>query len=562
MPINERYLGQLSNPAWMAFTAVGFLVLLISCANVANLMLARAVHRGREIAIRASLGATRMRIIRQVLIESTVLAALGGILGLVVSLLGVRLFAAGVPDGSLPYWLDYTMDARVFSALTAVSIVTVFVFGLVPALQASKADVNQILKAGGRSVITGRGARRWTTGFLAAEFALTVVLLSYVVINLRTSTPEVPSDRALNIPALVTASITLPADKYRTPEQRADFYSRLSERIAAVPGVVSASVASALPLRGAAERQLDIEGRSRGAGETGPAVWTIGVGTRYFETLGLPLPRGREFSDRDGRAGQEHVIVNQRFADMFFDREDPIGRRIRLTAPAPAGTAATAQPSPASDAPWLTIVGVAPSVRQRPGSSPDPLVYMPLRATPPPTTALVVRSTGEPGAITRRLREAVSSLDPQLPLYRVMTMERAIDEVEWVGRVSVRMITSLTLIALGLSIVGLYAVTAHAVGQRTQEIGVRMALGARPGEVRRLILRRALIQVAIGLVAGIACTMAWDAAFFSGRADLRFAAPDVLIPVASLLALITFAACVVPARRATRIDPVEALRSE
>jgi putative ABC transport system permease protein len=548
VPINERFLGRPTDQAWLAFIAVGFLMLTVSCANVANLMLARSVLRAREIAIRGSLGASRSRVVSQLLIESTVLAGAAGVLGLMVSLAGVRLFASAIPQNILPYWLHYAMDARIFAALIAVSFGTVLIFGLVPAFQASRIDVNRVLKDGGRSGTTTGGARRWTTTFLVAEFALTVVVLAQVVVSNRNTVRELPSDAAITSPEILTAAITLPAGKYAAAEQRAEFYRELENRLGNLADISGVAVANTLPLQGAVEQGLQVEGDTRTADEKPPSVRTVAVTSGYFDAIAVPLERGRRFAE-DGSAA-DTAIVSRRFVDMFFRDQDPIGRRIRLIIPG------------APQAPWMTIIGVAQDVRYRPVAQSDPVVYRPFRASPMETASLLVRNTAAPGSLTAVLRQTIAAIDPNLPLYRVRTMQQVAYEAEWNGRVSNRFVITLGLLALSLSIVGLYAVTAHAVAQRRQEIGLRMALGARSADVRRLILRRAIFQVALGLVAGTAGAIAWDALFFSGRVDVRFAAPGVLIPIAALLVLVTAVACVVPLRRAIRLDPSTALRHD
>ena len=564
MPINQRHLGQPTDPAWLAFISAGFLIVLISCANAANLMLARAADRTREIAIRSSLGASRLRVVHQLLIESAVLAAAAGTLGLGISIGAVRLFASAIPANVLPYWMDYSMDGRVLAALAAVSLGAVFVFGLVPAMQASRADVNTVLKIAGRANSGGhRATRRWMVAFMTAELALSVILLSHVVVDLTTNRQELASESAISSPDLVTASIALPLERYRTPQQRTDFYRRVQEQLRTVSGVSALTIVSSLPVSGAAEQRLDVDGRERANGETGPTVWSIAIAPRYFETLGLPMERGRDLSDQDGRTGQNNVVVNRRFVELHFGGGDALGRVIRLTST--SGVAAS------STAPWLSIVGVAPDVRQRQGPSADPIVYTPLSAAAPPVAALLARTNSERTAVVASIREEMVALDPNLPLYRTLAMPDVISEAQWNRRVSAGLMMMLTIIAFTLSIVGLYAITAHGVSQQTQEIGMRIALGARAAQVRNLILKRAAWQVALGLLFGVACTIVWSAVFYSGgpdprrtvsSIDLQYASPSVLVSVGALLAIVTAIACVIPVRRATRLDPVVALRQD
>ncbi|MGH9370985.1 MAG: FtsX-like permease family protein, partial [Vicinamibacterales bacterium] len=520
------------------------------CANVANLMLARSGRRAREIAVRASLGASRRRIVRQLLIEGGVLATVGGVVGLVLAFAGVRLFRTAIPENVLPYWFDYSLDGSVVSALVAVSVASVFAFALLPAIHASRSDVNLLLKDGGRTGTERRG-RWWTTAFLAAEFGLAVVLLSHFVVNLRSSAPTLPSDPVIDESRVLTATITLPAQTYSTPEQRASFYSRLNERISALPSISAVSMATALPLTGAQERRVDIAGRRRESVESQPTVWSIAVGPRYFDTLSLPVVRGREFTEEDGAPGLRHAIVNERFAQQFLGEGDPIGQRIAIS------------PKDADMAPeWLTVVGVAPSIRQRRPAVPDAVVYLPFRSTVPANGFLLVRSSMETAALASLVRREAQEVDASLPLYRIRTIAQTSREAEWNGRVSSGLFLALTFIAVLLSTVGLYAVTAHGVSQRTQEIGVRMALGAQPRHVVRLITRRVALQLGLGFMAGVACTRIWDWMFSSGRADVTATDPGSLIGVAAILTVVAMIACFLPARRATRLDPVAAIRHD
>jgi putative ABC transport system permease protein len=576
VPINERFMGRLTDPAWMAFMATGVLVVVISGANVANLMFARAIYRRREIAIRSSLGATRRRVMRQLLIEGGVLASLGGLAGLGAALAGVRVFRTAIPENVLPYWqFDYSMDARVFVALVGVSVATVFVFALLPAVHASRTDVVAVLKGGGRSGSDQRAPQRWSTAFLVAEFALTVVLLATAAVSVRIAKPTLPSDAVIDTREILTATVTLPETKYRTSQQRIDFYRRLQERLGAIPGVLSTSVASALPRSGAAEEQLQIDGRPLDNDKRQP-VLTVAVGPRYFATLGLTLPRGREFSSADLSSGPAYAIVNDAFARRFFSGQDPLGRRIALTLPstpaasapsAPSGPSASSAPSAPSalsaTAPtWLTIIGTAPDVRQRSAPAPDALVYRLIDITAPPSASLLVRSRTSPEILRPLLDEQLAAIDPTLPLYKVHTMKQVIRDSEWVGRISSRLATVLTLIAVMLSTVGLYAVTAHAVGQKRQELGVRIALGARPMQVIGVIVRRAVFQLTVGFAAGIGCTMVWAWLFSSGSAEVKPTDPQPLMMVAAMLLVLAVTACIVPARRAIRLDPVAAIRRD
>ena len=552
VPLNERLLGRLTDPAWLAFIAVGFLSLIVSGANVANLLLARAVHRAREVAIRSSLGASRARVVRQLLIESAVLAAIGSAVGIVVSFAGVRVFRMAIPPNTLPYWMDYEVNLAVLAALVGASLAAVLIVGLVPALYASKPDVNRVLKAGGRGVIESRGPRRWTTGFITVQIGLAVVMLSFLVIDVRAPEVEFASDAIIDTNDVLTGTVTLPAESYPTAENRRAFYRRLDERLHALPEVSSAALVSTLPRGGAIEQQIEVQGQPQIADESSVKVWTVAVGPEYFKTLALPLARGREFTQNDAAPRANSVIVNRRLADLFFPGNDPLGQSLRL---------ADANKSLA-DSPWRTIIGVAEAVRQRPSLSQEPLVYVPIDLAAPATATFVMRSHAPQSAVAARIREEIVTLDPNLPVYRVLTMSQVIDNAEWVGRVSSRTVRFITLLAFAFSLVGLYAATAHAVAERTNEIGVRVALGARPVDLGRMVLAHAGVQVALGLVFGLLGSIAWDAAFFSGRIDRKFADPAVLGPTAAVLAIGAFAACLLPARRAARLDPVVALRNE
>lgn len=548
VPINERFSGNIKDPAWVAFITVGALVVVIACSNVATMLLARSVRRSREMAVRLSLGATRGRIVRQLLAESAVLAMLGGLAGLSLAAVGLRLFARAIPENALPYWMTLTMDVRVFMVLALVCLGTVLLFGLAPALHVARATVHDVLKEGSGTASSGISARRWTAGFLTAEFALTVVLLSAVGITVDDFLELQRRDPRIDASRLLTTWVTLPAGRYRSPEERLMFYRGLQERLDAIGAISSASLSTAVPFGGASSRHLVIDGRP--VGNDGDAVvLTVAVGPRYFATVGLQIARGRAFTEEDGGSGHDTAIVNQRLADIYFPGEEPIGRRIRAARDAAAKDAG----------PWLTIVGISPTLRQRAQATSDPVIYTPFRGTAPATAVLLARGHGDPAALSPVLREEVRALDPDLPLYRAMTLEQAAWESGWNPRVSTMLIMSIAFIALGLATIGLTAATSQAVAQRTWEIGIRVALGARPPQVMALVLRRAFLQVAAGLVVGAACTAIWERLFSEPG---TMTAATNLLAVAALLIVVAGGACLWPARRAARLDPVLALRKQ
>ncbi|MGH9218139.1 MAG: ABC transporter permease, partial [Vicinamibacterales bacterium] len=539
---------------FLAMMGAVALVLLIACANVANLLLARSAERAREVSVRVSLGATRRRIVQQLLVESVSLALISGVLGLALSLGGIRLFATAFDGIGAPYWIQFTLDRRVFVFLSLVALGTAFLFGLAPALHASKTDVNEVLKDGGRSGSGALRTQRWSGALVVAELALTLVLLAGAGFMMRSFLALYRMDLGIDTSQLLTMRLALANEKYPTPAQKAAFYDRLDERLAAVAGVKSATIATNVPLGGGLSRQLDLEAQPRATGEAAPNVTMVLVGPRYFETIGLPLVRGRALNRTDGAPGHEAVVVNQRFVARHVNGEHPLGLRIRLI------DASSRDAKPA----YATIVGVVPNLRQRDvqQAEPDPVVYAPFRAEPTWFMALVVRTEAGAGEATALIREQVHAVDADLPLFDVQTMDDILAQRRWPFRVFGTMFAVFALIALILAAVGLYAVTAYAVTQRTREIGVRMALGAQSGQVVWLIMRRVFVQLAIGLVLGIAGAFGVGRMLSSLLVQTSSSDPVTLAAVAIVLLGAAIVASVRPAYRATRLDPVAALRSD
>jgi putative ABC transport system permease protein len=560
MTFNDRITGPQIRLIFLSLMGAVAFVLLIACANVANLLLGRATQRSREIAVRVSLGASRWRIVRQLLVESLLLSTLSGVLGLGLALIGIRMFDAVVTtDIGKPYWMKFTMDPIVFVFLAGVCLATGIVFGLAPALHVSKTDINEVLKeGGGRSGTGGPRARRWASALIVVEIALTLVLLAGAGFMMRSFLVLYRMDLGIETSHLLTMRLTLPLTKYPKPEPRTALYQHLEERLRGVSAIQSSALTSNPPMFGGFLRQLTVEGRPAPAGEHPPEVTVVSVSAGYFDTLGMRLVRGRSFNEIDGTPGHESAIVNQRFVAMHFPGEDPVGRQIRLVDTSPVRAYDASPPAAA------TIVGIVPTVRQRnfQEPDPDPVAYLPYRADPQRFVTLIVRAQSEPGTITPLVREEMRALEPDLPLFGIQTMDALMAQLRWSFRVFGSMFAIFAVIALLLSAVGLYAVTAYSVAQRTQEIGVRMALGAQPEQVLWLVLRRALVQLAIGLPIGIA------GAFGVGRllqillVQTSSRDPLTIASIALLMFLVSVAACVWPARRATRLDPVSALRYE
>jgi putative ABC transport system permease protein len=552
---NERVTGGPIRLIFLSLMGAVAFVLLIACANVANLMLARAAERAREIAVKVSLGASRWLIVRQLLVESVLLAAFSGVLAFPLSLIGIRLFDAATEDVGKPYYMVFSLDGSVFAFLFAVCFLTGIVFGLAPALYVSRTNVNDTLKEGGRSGSGGLRARRWTSTLLVVEVALTLVLLAGAGFMMRSFLTLYRQDLGIDTSRLVTMQLALPDAKYATPDARNAFIRRLDERLGGIGALEAVTTASNLPLGGGAGLQLAIEGRSL-PGERPPIVGMLSVGVRYFDTIGLRIVRGRQFAESDTVAGREGAIVNQRFVDMYFAGEDPIGRRIRLTE----------EVQNALQLPPLTIIGVSTNLRQRniQELDYDPVVYVPYLASPSQGRAsnLIVRTSSDPGKIAPLVREEVRALDADLPVFNIRSLDEVLARQRWAFRVFGTMFAVFAAIALTLAAVGLYAVTAYSVTQRTHEIGVRMALGAQPSHVIWLFLRRAFVLVALGLMVGLAGAFGVGQLLQSLLIQTSTRDALTLVSIAGLMAAVAVAACFWPARHATRLDPLAALRYE
>jgi predicted permease len=548
---------------WALQGAVAF-VLLIACANVANLLLARAASRSNEISVRVALGASRWQIIRQVLIESVVLALVAGAVGLLLSMGGIKWFDAQTQNVGKPYWMTFAMDWRTFAFFMGVCVFTGILFGLAPALHVSRTNIGEMLKEGGRTGSSGRRAHRWSTVLVTAEIALTLVLLAGAGFMMRSFMRMYNMEIGIDTSHMVVMNLIMPARRYPEVEDRVRFLHAVEQRLSGSGDIQWVTITSNAPGSGGPNRQLEVDGHRAAEGEQRPRVTTMTVGPRYFDTLGVKV-RGRAFTETDGDPSRQTVIVNERLAQMYFPGQNPIDHQLRLLLDRPT----------APNEGWLTVVGVVPNVRQRLNNSATPnaniesdefdaIAYIPHRVDSSAARGmtLLARTRSDAGKASQSLREAIRTIDPDMALFNLRTLDDLLVQQRWAQRVFATMFSTFAVIALLLAAVGLYGVTAYSVAQHTREIGIRMVLGAPPRNVVGLFLRRGIIQLAVGLTVGLAGAIAVGRLLQSVLIAVSPRDPVTLGAIMTLLTLVGVAACVWPARRATRLDPVVALRHE
>ena len=562
-PLNEKVVGPV-RPILLSVWATVAAVLLIACANVACLLLARAAARRREIAVRGAMGASRGRILRQMLTESLLLSLCGAAGGLLLAVWGVNGIASLLAGNStgysvrLPRLSEVQLDPTALVFTLSVSLLCALLFGLAPALLASRADLNPLLKAGSRGALGGRGRLR--EALVVAELALSLVLLIGAGLLLNSFRRLQAIDPGFDPRGTLTATISLAgAPQYAGPAREA-FYQQLLARLRGVPGIEAASAINHLPLAGDTwGTDIVIEGRPLPpAGQDLNAAYRVSR-PDYFRTMGIPFRAGRDFLDREAPGA---VIVNETLAQRAWPSEDPIGKRLTLDNPRDAS-----QPVQ-----WLTVVGVTRDVKQDSWTNaPANEIYVPfaesgvfLSGTAPQFAAmsLVLRASVDPGSLSDALRQTVRGLDRTIPLSELVTMEQIVADALWQPRFTLQLIALFAALALALAVVGLYGVIAWSVAQRSHEIGLRLALGAQRRDVLRLIvgqgLRLALAGIALGLLASLALARAMTTLLYSVSAT----DPVTFASIAALLLAIALLAAYLPARRAARVDPMLALRGD
>jgi putative ABC transport system permease protein len=547
-PLRDVVVGKFRNAILVLLAAV-MLVLLIGCANIANLLLARATARNKELSIRSALGASRMRVIRQLLTEGVLLAMCGGVLGLILSIWGVDLLLSIVPV-ELPSFVRIGLDVRVLLFTFATSIFAGLLFGSVPAFQVSLSALNETLKEGGRTSMTsGRHASRRI--LVISEVALAMVLLISAGLMIRSFARILQSNPGFNAQGAITANVMLPKTKYNDKVRIAAFYRELTDRIASLPGVTVAGASSSLPLETNWMNSFYIQGRMDIAPR--PHAHAAVIASDYFKALQVPLVSGRFITSSDTATGTPIAIIDENARRAYWPNEDPIGKQIALTS---EGT----DQNPL----WRTIVGVVGSVKHDSVvvNETKGQVFLPHAQFPDPWMKIVVRTNQDPGAVAAAIRNQVMALDPEQPIFQVRSMQSLLDESVAQPRFNTLLLTLFASLALVLAAIGIYGVMSYAVTQRTHEIGVRMALGAQQNDVLRMIVANAMWLAVIGLVAGLVGSLIATRLLSGLLFEVNPTDPLTFLVITAILGLIALLAGFIPARRATRVDPIVALRYE
>jgi predicted permease len=538
-------LKQNMRPALAILMAAVGVVLLIACANVANLLLARAASRSKEIAVRLALGGSRGRLVRQMLTESFVLASLGATLGLAIAFWTTRSLAAFLPPYANRASFDIRPDAAVFAFTLALTVITTLLFGLAPTLHASKQDLVTAMKDNTATV--GRGSRKVSLrhALVIAQVALSMVALISAGLFVRSLREAYKADLGFDPHGVLLASFDPFLSGYDESRGR-EFYRRLVERVRTVPGIESATLARRLPLTdgGIAFAAVTIDGNAPAKDEDMRLNYET-VGPQYFQTMRIPFVHGRDFEERDREGAPGVVIINETMARRYWPRDDALGRRLKLTKD------------------WLVIVGVAKDVKNRSlNEAPQPFLYLPLLQDYRSNMILVARTAVEPEKMFQPVRAEVAALDPEIPMFDAKTLEEHVGISLFLQRMAATLLSIFGLLALSLAAIGLYGVMAYSVSQRTRELGIRISVGAKRRDIFKLILGQGLALSIVGLVGGLVAALAVTRLTANLLYGISATDPVTFIVIAVLLLCVTLMACFFPARRATRVDPMIALRAE
>lgn len=545
---HEAILGTYTPMFVSMLVAVAFL-LLIACANVANLQFASALRRSRDVAIRLAMGATRVQIIRQLLTESLLLAIVGGLFGWMLAVWGSRAFDVAVTPLGKPRWMESAVDGRVLAYLAILTLATGLLFGLAAALGVSGPQVSRTLKDSRWGA--SRSSRRWMSVLVVSELALATVLLAGAGVMVRSVLNVYNAPLGVNSDRVLTMRVVLPAARYPGPDQRIAFHDRLQMQVSGLPGVASVAVASNLPTAGSTPLPYEVEGAEQMPAAQRPSVSLVVAGHDYFKVWEVSPASGRVFTADDLFTSQRVAVVNQAFADRAWKGADPIGKRLRLFA---AGAPED----------WLMVVGVVPNIVQNEiiPTKADPLIYLPYRQRPAAATMVIARTTVPPETLALPIRQQVQRLDAELPVLNLMTMNERLQRNYGFSAVIAGLFGVFAMIALILAGVGLYAVVGYTVEQRRAEIGIRLALGATRGAVIGQLFMLGVRQVALGLAIGLAAAAVLTRGLTAVLIGVPSMDPLSFATGAAILAAVGVMASIVPARRSARVDPVVALRTE
>lgn len=549
MRLRQQVTGDIRLPLVMLFAAVGC-VLLIACANVANLLLTKATGRRKELAVRLALGATRPRIIRQLLTESLLLGLCGGLLGSLIAIWVVRQLIVFSPP-NMNRSPDVGIDVRVLVFALLLSLFTSFIFGLAPALQATKSDLNETLKEGGRGNAGGSKQNRLRSLLVISEVAIALVLLIGSGLMIKSFMRLQNVNPGFNPENLITLELQLPQNRYGEKTRQTAFQQQLVQRVGEIPGVQSAATVNNLPLSGnESNGTLTIEGRPAPNPSDRPRAFYRTVSPKYFQTMDIPFRRGRPFADSDNADAPAVVIINETAAQRFWPNEDPLGKRFK-------------QGRAESKNPWVTIIGVVGGISHASlGVASQAELYFPFQQKPDPTITLLARTITDPGNITTAVRREVSGLDKDLPVSNIKFMNEIVAGSVAQPRVYTLLFAVFAGLALVLATIGIYGVMSYSVTQRTQEIGIRMALGAQRKDVLTLIIKQGMILaitgIGIGLLASFVLTRVLASLLYGVSTTDLF----TFALVSLLLTSVALVACSIPALRATKVHPVIALRYE
>jgi predicted permease len=548
--LHQHLVGDTNKLLWLLLGAVTF-VLLIGCANVANLLLASAAARQKEMAIRTALGASRWRVMRQLFTESTMLALAGGAVGLLIAFWGLTAITKLLPV-NFPRLNEIHIDLRVLGFTFAASVLTGILFGFAPALQLSRPDVQEAMRKTGRGLSGSLRKSRFRQALIVLEVALSVVLLAGAGLLFRSFLRLQSVNTGFSSEQVLTATLTPSGPNYANQAGYAKFYNQLLEKLRAVPGVQAAGVINTLPLDSGPTTAFRVEGRPITTPDKWPMVNYRGVSPNYFRAMGIPVLQGRAYTDRDDANAPNVMIVNQKLAHGIFPDENPVGKRITF-----GNTDERQQPV------WFEIVGVVANVRSLElREEPSPELYFSVLQDPWSTMSLVVRSSVEPSSLSASVRQIVNEVDKSVPVSDVKTMDHVVSESITQPRFNLFLLALFSTVAMLLSAAGIYGVTAYTVTQRTHELGIRLALGAQVSDVLKMILGQGMAVIAVGLVLGLVSAFALMRLLRSLLFGVGENDPLTFVAISVMLLLVALLACYFPARRATKVDPLTALRYE